>query len=174
MTRDSKMYPDPDTFRPERWLSPQFPTYREPLTNYPSIHNMSQFGFGRRTCQGVDIVEQELFLVMGGLAWGFNITGKKDSFGREVYVPQDKYTNLLIAKPVEFQFELEAVSEERRGCVERMWREVNGGQVDDQPGDQIDEKVVVINTVPIVAEKGADGMSMNEEKQSEVFINVSG
>ncbi len=44
---------------------------------------MSQFGFGRRTCQGVDIVEQELFLVMGGLAWGFEFEMRSVKEGRQ-------------------------------------------------------------------------------------------
>ncbi len=96
---------------------------------------MSQFGFGRRTCQGVDIVEQELFLVMGGLAWGFEIGKKKDRFGRETYVSADKYTSLLIAKPEQFEFEMRSVKEGRQQEIEALWRTVNGGQVEDLVDD---------------------------------------
>jgi hypothetical protein len=122
---------------------------------------MSQFGFGRRTCQGVDIVEQELFLAMGGLAWAFNITGKKDAFGRDLYIPSDKYTSLLIAKPVEFEFDLNPVSNERMEMVEKMWRETNGGQVEDLPEEKPENRIIT-------------GPSIVNDKPDEVFIDVLG
>ena len=67
---------------------------------------------------------------MGGLAWGFEISRKKDVFGREVYVSADEYTSLLIAKPEEFEFECRPV-EGRERDMEGMWRAVNGGEVGD-------------------------------------------
>jgi hypothetical protein len=137
---------------------------------------MSQFGFGRRTCQGVDIVEQELFLVMGGLAWGFNITGKKDEFGRDMYVPADKYTSLLIAKPVEFQFELSPVSNERLQMVEKMWRDVNGGQVEDLTEEQR-EKLEGIDAIPVLLKDETaleDKTDVVNEKQSMASIEEMG
>jgi hypothetical protein len=131
ITRDPTKYPDPESFRPERWLSPSFPTYREPLTTYPSLRNYHQFGYGRRVCQGIGVVEQELFLVMGGMAWAFDIRKKKDEFGKEIHVPFDKYTSLLIAKPEKFTFEMKIISEERRAMVEEGWKNVNGGRTED-------------------------------------------
>jgi Cytochrome P450 len=144
ITRDPRNYPDPDNFRPERWLAPNFPTYREPLTEYPNLKGYSQFGFGRRTCQGIDIVEQELFLVMGGLAWAFDIRKKKSKFGYEVPVPMDKYTSLLIAKPQKFVFEMKPTSESRVQIIEKEWKEINGGKTADV-GSEMKEKSVVID-----------------------------
>ncbi|KAG4426291.1 hypothetical protein IFR04_000474 [Cadophora malorum] len=142
ITRDPSIYPSPDSFLPERWLSPSYPTYREPLTQYPTLKAHSQFGFGRRTCTGVDIVEQELFLVMGGLAWAFDIRKKRAVDGKEVEVPLAKYTSLLIAKPEKFEFECRLVErggkgEDGKGMrmkerLEGMWRDVNEGRVEDQ------------------------------------------
>ncbi|KAH8678862.1 cytochrome P450 [Tricladium varicosporioides] len=122
--RDPVKYPDPEAFRPERWLDKSYPSYREPLTKYPNLQNYHQFGYGRRTCQGVEIVDQELFLVMAGLAWAFDIRKKKDPAGNEM-VPDDlKYTSLLIAKPVKFDFDLTVRSEERRVAIEKAGREL--------------------------------------------------
>jgi len=65
IARDPAVYPDVDNFRPERWIDPSFPTtYREPLTQYPTLRGHHQFGHGRRTCLGIDIIEHELFLAI--------------------------------------------------------------------------------------------------------------
>lgn len=44
--REPELYPDPETFNPQRWLDPKFPTYKEPLSVHPNLHNYSNFGFG--------------------------------------------------------------------------------------------------------------------------------
>lgn len=122
--RDPVKYPDPEAFRPERWLDKSYPSYREPLTKFPNLQNYHQFGYGRRTCQGVEIVDQELFLVMAGLAWAFDIRKKKDSAGNEI-IPDDlKYTSLLIAKPAKFDFDLTVRGEERRAAIERAGKDL--------------------------------------------------
>ncbi|KAK0712099.1 cytochrome P450 [Lasiosphaeris hirsuta] len=105
ITRDEAVYPDAETFNPQRWLDPGFPTFRAPLTQYPNLNGFSQFGFGRRTCQGIPIVEQDLFLTMGGMAWAFDIRKQRDAAGNEVPVHWLDYTPLLIAKPEEFPFD---------------------------------------------------------------------
>lgn len=68
------MYPDPETFNPLRWLKPDYPTYREPLTQFPTIINSSQFGYGRRLCQGQTVADEDLFIGIGSIAWLFNIS----------------------------------------------------------------------------------------------------
>lgn len=74
----------------------------------------------------MDIVEQELFLTMGGMAWAFDIGKKKDGLGREIEVPWAKYTSLLIAKPEQFEFELTPVSGERSKMVVEDWNNICG------------------------------------------------
>lgn len=170
------MYPDPETFNPDRWLNPSFPTYREPLTQYPTLKAHSQFGFGRRTCTGVDIVEQELFLVIGGLAWAFDISKKKGKDGKEIDAPADRYTSLLIAKPEKFEFECrlrEDVSEEG---VEDMWRAVNGGSVEDEDGDGLSGSQVLDIGTPDREDSGSEkdlGSEFEEELvEKEVLMKV--
>jgi len=62
--REPSIYPSPEEFRPERWLSPEFPTYREPLTHFPSVKAQSGFGWGRRACIGQDHTEIVLITVI--------------------------------------------------------------------------------------------------------------
>jgi hypothetical protein len=145
ITRDPRTYPDPENFRPERWLAPNFPTYREPLTEFPNLKGFSQFGFGRRTCQGVDVVEQELFLVIGGLAWAFDIRKKMSKFGYEVPVPTDKYTNLLISKPEKMAFEMKPVSQDKVQMIEKDWMRINDEESADE-GEVRNEKTVNADT----------------------------
>ncbi|KAK7952827.1 uncharacterized protein PG986_008555 [Apiospora aurea] len=126
ITRDETTYPDPETFNPARWLEPKYPTYKEPLTMHPNLAGFSQFGFGRRTCQGVPIVEMDLFLAMGGMAWAFRIQKKRKADGTEVPVHWNDFTPLLIAKPAPFEFDLVARSEATARIVSGMWESGKG------------------------------------------------
>lgn len=112
--RDPEKYPDPWVFHPERWLEPQWPTYKEPLTQYPTIKAMSPFGWGKRTCIGVGLTEDEVFLGCGGIAWGFNLGFKVDpKTGEYIDVPTDQSNSLLIIKPDKFEMKVEPRSKER-------------------------------------------------------------
>lgn len=131
ITRDESVYPDADAFNPARWLEPSYPTYKEPLTVHPNLTGFSQFGFGRRTCQGVPIVEQDLFLTMGGMAWAFHLRQKVRADGSTVPVHWNEYTPLLIAKPKPFEFDALVRGEEREGALRQMW-ETGKGEDDEE------------------------------------------
>ena len=47
ISRDEDLYPDGAEFRPERWLDPSWPTYKEPLTEYPTLRGDIAFGYGK-------------------------------------------------------------------------------------------------------------------------------
>ncbi|KAL5117698.1 hypothetical protein ACEQ8H_004446 [Pleosporales sp. CAS-2024a] len=87
IARDPDMFPDPETFNPLRWVKPEYPTYQEPLTQFPTIIHSTQFGYGRRTCQGQTVTDEDLLIGIGSIAWMFNIaprpgdatTGSPDS-----------------------------------------------------------------------------------------------
>lgn len=74
IARDPVMFPDPESFNPLRWMEPSYPTYQEPLTQYPTIINCSQFGYGRRLCQGQTVADEDLLIGIGSIAWMFNIS----------------------------------------------------------------------------------------------------
>ncbi|KAK7535729.1 cytochrome P450 [Phyllosticta citribraziliensis] len=113
ITRDATTYPNPESFNPERWLSPTYPSFQEPLTKFPSIKNFTTFGYGRRICMGMDLVEQEFLIGMGSMAWAFNFSKKLDDSGRPMDIPAHDYTSMLISRPRPFQFALEPRSEGR-------------------------------------------------------------
>jgi hypothetical protein len=72
---------------------------------------------------GVDIVNHELFLVSGALAWAFNFKKKIGEDGNEIPVNDLEYSSLLIAKPDWFFFDLTVRSEKKKYMVVDMWDE---------------------------------------------------
>ena len=73
---------------------------------------------------GVDIVNHELYLVCGAIAWAFDIQRKLDATGKKIEVPSLDYSNLLISKPAIFFFNLTIRSEGKKQTVINMWEAV--------------------------------------------------
>ncbi|KAK0799589.1 hypothetical protein LTR75_009189 [Friedmanniomyces endolithicus] len=73
ISRDPEVFLEPDQWNPMRWLEAKYPTYQEPLSKYPTITQYSQFGYGRRTCQGMAVTEADLFVGLGSVAWLFSM-----------------------------------------------------------------------------------------------------
>ncbi|KAF2084314.1 cytochrome P450 [Saccharata proteae CBS 121410] len=120
--RNPIKYPDPDNFRPERWLEPSWPTYQEPLTQYPTIKGMTSFGWGQRACLGQSLTQDELVVACGALAWGFDMKFKVDAkTGEKIHIPLDRSNSLLIVKPDPFEMAFEPRSEERRREIVEEW-----------------------------------------------------
>jgi cytochrome P450 len=64
--RHPREFPDPDVFRPERYLKGN----RLP---YPNERGHNAFGWGRRQCSGQPLAEQGLIMSVIKLLWAFNI-----------------------------------------------------------------------------------------------------
>lgn len=73
ISRDPEVFYEPDAWNPMRWLESRYPTYQEPLSKFPTITSYSQFGYGRRTCQGMGVTEADLFVGIGNMAWMFSM-----------------------------------------------------------------------------------------------------
>ncbi|KAL7908167.1 cytochrome P450 [Trichoderma velutinum] len=101
--RDPTLYPDPESFCPERWLEPSWPSYREPLTQFPNLQNFSAFGFGRRICPGQSIAERSLNIVVARIGWGCTVSKLRD-----MEVPLYDYTTGFNVQPKKFHFSLES------------------------------------------------------------------
>jgi cytochrome P450 len=100
MSRDEALYPDAENFRPERWLDPLYPTYREPLTHYPSVKNHSAFGWGKRQCLGLDYTEIVHVTIVASILWSCNIQKKVDEkTGLEIELPWMDYSPFVIVRP---------------------------------------------------------------------------
>ncbi|KDQ14634.1 hypothetical protein BOTBODRAFT_32384 [Botryobasidium botryosum FD-172 SS1] len=77
MTRDEKMYPDPEKFWPERFEG------RDKDKDIVDPH-MYAFGFGRRICPGMHFARATMYITIVSLLTAFDITKAVDEQGREI------------------------------------------------------------------------------------------
>jgi Cytochrome P450 len=68
------MYPEPDVFKPERFINPNGTLREDPVLGSP-------FGFGKRVCPGRHLADATLFIAIASLLSVFNI--KKSSGGTD-------------------------------------------------------------------------------------------
>ncbi|KAF2429111.1 cytochrome P450 [Tothia fuscella] len=120
--RNPIKYPDPDNFRPERFLEPSWPTFQAPLTQYPTVKGMTSFGWGQRACLGQTLTQDEMLAACGAVCWGFNLTFKTNAVtGEEIHIPLNKSNSLLIVKPDPYEMAFVPRSEERKQEIIEQW-----------------------------------------------------
>jgi len=68
ISRDTEVFPDPETFNPRRWLNDQ-----GQLRPQNEIRFFT-YGFGRRVCPGQYVASRSLFVTMALLFWAFRVS----------------------------------------------------------------------------------------------------
>jgi cytochrome P450 len=76
---DPEIYPDPDEFRPERFLEKDRSFRDDPAISLA-------YGAGKRICPGRHLVDATLFIVTSSVLSVFNIARAKDENGHEIPV----------------------------------------------------------------------------------------
>lgn len=77
---DPEIYPDPEEFKPERFINKDG-SFRDD----PTI--ALAFGAGKRICPGRHLVDAMLFIVASSVLSVFNVTKVKDENGRDAKFP---------------------------------------------------------------------------------------
>jgi cytochrome P450 len=73
------LYPDPEAFKPERFLNEDGTLRDDPVITLA-------FGVGKRICPGRHFVDSTLFIVISSVLSVFNVAKAKDKNGREIPV----------------------------------------------------------------------------------------
>jgi cytochrome P450 len=95
ITRDSKMYPNPSTFDPERFMA-------RPGVEPQIDPRKWIFGFGRRVCPGAHFAETSIFLNITGILATFNISKFVTKDGQEVEPEIGSVSHGVICHPKPF------------------------------------------------------------------------
>ncbi|KAK6420612.1 hypothetical protein LTR81_006347 [Elasticomyces elasticus] len=120
ISREPNMFPEADEWRPERWLESSWPTYKEPLSEFPTVRGDPGFGYGVRSCPGIELVTTELYTTIGSIAWGFNIKRKEGKAGYENPVPWYQTNPYVITMVSQFPVDIAPRSEEKARIIRQL------------------------------------------------------
>lgn len=109
------MYPQGNEFNPQRFLDPKYPTYKEPLTEFPNLNGDRAFGYGNRSCPGVDLTQNELLTLIGSLIWAFEI--RRPEGGNAPAVPWYETAPWVITMSKPFKCDIKVRSEAKRQYI---------------------------------------------------------
>ncbi|KAJ7148774.1 cytochrome P450 [Mycena crocata] len=105
ITRDETLFPNPDAFLPERYLEkvePALAKKRDPRSYV--------FGFGRRRCPGVNLVESSVWFLITSVIATLDISKAKDMFGNPTE-PVVDFNNAVFRQPDRFECDIRPRSE---------------------------------------------------------------
>ncbi|KAJ9132445.1 Cytochrome P450 [Pleurostoma richardsiae] len=103
--RDPSLHPDPDQFKPERYLNRPLSAAEYINSNDPNARDHFAYGAGRRVCPGVHLAEKSLFIVITRTLWGFTIS-KKKSLDGSVIEPVTKMMEGFLSVPEPFDCDI--------------------------------------------------------------------
>ncbi|RPD54280.1 cytochrome P450 [Lentinus tigrinus ALCF2SS1-7] len=115
-SRDANLYPDPEEFRPERFL-------KDGKLELGDLDpSTSVFGYGRRICPGRHFAEEMVFTTIASLLHCFDISGPKDKDGHPVKF-ELKFMNVSPMLPEEFECNIRPRTEAAESLIRAVCSE---------------------------------------------------
>jgi len=111
MTRNETIYPDADSFRPERFMVPTTPEMERKMNPKNLV-----FGFGRRNCPGKHLVDSSAWLLVVSMLATLDISKAVDDLGNTVE-PTVNYDNAVFRLPSQFKCDIRPRSEKALSLI---------------------------------------------------------
>ncbi|KAF9815575.1 hypothetical protein IEO21_04496 [Rhodonia placenta] len=99
ITQDPMVYPEPGTFRPERFQEMDSHTAEQ------ADPRKFIFGFGRRICPGRHFADVTIWLTVASIIAAFDISKARDAGGNEI-MPRMSFTSGLVSLPEPFECDI--------------------------------------------------------------------
>ncbi|KAM5356841.1 hypothetical protein ACJ41O_003487 [Fusarium nematophilum] len=81
---DPDRWPNPDRYDPTRYLDDPFTSAESMNQPDPNARDHFTYGAGRRSCPGIHLAQNSLFILLSRTLWGFNITKSIGPDGKEI------------------------------------------------------------------------------------------
>ncbi|KAF1976357.1 cytochrome P450 2D18 [Bimuria novae-zelandiae CBS 107.79] len=116
---DAKLYPDPLTYNPDRYLN--HPLLATSYAGSPDYENRDHYayGAGRRICVGIHLAERTQWRIIARLLWAFDIKPMVDEKGKEEELDTDAYEKGLLIVPKKFKVRFIPRSEKHLEVIQR-------------------------------------------------------
>ncbi|KAI1790108.1 cytochrome P450 [Ganoderma leucocontextum] len=109
-SRDERVYPEPETFNPERFLKDG------KINSDVQDPNTFVFGYGRRICPGRHFAEASLFIMIASVLHTLTIDSAMDERGKPI-APEAKMSHGVISYPVPFPCSIKPRSSGHAGLI---------------------------------------------------------
>ncbi|KAL0252995.1 hypothetical protein SLS55_008440 [Diplodia seriata] len=117
---DPSIHKDPENFDPARYLGKPLGAAEYLNVSDPYERDHFTYGAGRRVCQGVHMAERSLYINIVRTLWGFNITKKVDSEGKEIEPDQGMVRGFL-SVPNPFLTDIKVRSEKHAEVIRKSF-----------------------------------------------------
>ena len=120
MHQDESLYPDHETFNPDRYLN--HPKLANEYAVGPDYMNRDHYGYGagRRVCPGFHLAERNMWRICAKLLWAFDISPAIDPVTKEpVKLDVNAYTSAILTRPKPYRIRVRPRSEAHLRTVEK-------------------------------------------------------
>ncbi|KAL4940598.1 hypothetical protein BDV06DRAFT_213320 [Aspergillus oleicola] len=121
---DDTRWDAPQNFNPMRYMKEPYwsmTTAEAMNTSQPDSRDHYAFGAGRRSCSGVHVAQNSLFINIARTLWGFNVGKSKDPTTGKILEPDSTTETGFLAIPKRFPCHLEARSAKHAKIMEQAW-----------------------------------------------------